>query len=224
MSKMSRALNGRRAAVWVAALGLLLAAAGPARASEYEEPGVFIMLSGLNAFEHFKNTEEDFNNSWGFNVRMGYRFGRFLALEGSFEFQNGFDVDINVDPILLPPSVTNPVRLSVDGGTGTVNAKGYLPWFGRFQPYGLFGIGGQWSRLRSRYATGVTCDPIYWYCRGTYTHLGNNGAFLMKFGGGAEYWVGDDLALVVDATFNLPTGALNDLRYTSLNWGVVFQY
>lgn len=188
----------------------------------FSDPGAYLTLAGMNGFEHFQDAGEDFDNSWGFVIRGGYRFNRFLAFEGALEFASGYEVDIEAEPPVVPVPVTVP--LTIDGGTGTGNVKLYAPWFGRIQPYGLVGIGGQWARLRSTYTTGWSCSPGFWYCQGTYTKLGNAGAFTSKFGGGIELWLSDDMAIVVDAAYNLPTGDLKDLRSTTLAWGAVFQF
>ena len=129
-------------------------------------------------------------------------------------------------PDTAPPEIPDPLRLTADGGNFTANIKAYAPWFGRFQPYGMVGIGGMWARLRTRFATGTVCTPGWpgWWCTGTYTQLGDTGGFLAKFGGGAEYWVTRDFSFVIDATYNLPTGDPKDLQSVSLNWGGKFHF
>lgn len=186
----------------------------------WDDPGPYMIIAGLNSFEHFQDTGEDFTNSWGFAARGGYRLNKWLAVEGALEFLSGYDVNV----ALAPPPPGASADLTVDGGNGGANVKLYAPWFGRLQPYGLLGIGGMWAELRTTYPTGYVCDPIYWYCSGTYTQLGHEGAFLAKFGGGAEFWLSQDFALVVEAAFNLPTGDLKDLRATNLIWGGVFRF
>ena len=107
----------------------------------------------------------DFDNSLGFQMRFGVRGHKYLALELEGDFISGFDVD--VPPIVTGEPLATRGKLSADGGNVTVNARVYFP-LGRFQPYGLVGIGGNWMRLRSRYDTGVTCQPSwgwgYWCC------------------------------------------------------------
>ena len=46
----------------------------------------------------------------------------------------------------------------------------------------------------------------------------------MKFGGGLDYYVTRDWALVLDAAYVLPFGDLEDLRYISFNWGFRFNF
>jgi len=214
--------NGVRTALLTIMTAVMFLAPS-ARAEEWMEPGAYLIIGGLNSFEHFQETrEQDFDNSWGLAVRGGYRVNDFLAVEGVLEFLSGYEVRIPLED--QGPIVNATADLTIDGGNGGVNLKAYAPWFGRLQPYALVGVGGQWARLRTTYPTGYVCNPWYWYCSGTYTKLGNAGAFLSKFGGGVEFWLGDEFALVFDAAFNLPTGDLKDLRATNLTWGAVFRF
>lgn len=209
----------------IAALVVAIATVAPrVEAGEWTDPGAYMIIAGLNSFEHFQDTGRDFGNSWGFAARGGYRINDFFAVEGVLEFDSGYEVDVDIPA--QPPAVPDPgtISLTVDGGNGGVNLKTYAPWFGRLQPYALLGIAGQWARLRTTYPTGWVCNPIFWYCTGTYTKLGNSGAFLAKFGGGAEFWIGDGFAVVVDAAYQLPTGDLRDLKNTTLTWGGVFRF
>lgn len=222
---LTRGHAGSLIAPFVLALAIGLTAPLTAVANEWAEPGAFVTVAGMNAFENFQNTPEDFTDSWAFALRAGYRFNGFLAAEGGFEFLTGFKTLVDLPPG-QPVGIPNPAPLTVDGGIFTVNAKAYAPWFGRFQPYGLVGVGGMWAKLRTSWTTGAVCTPSYfgWWCEGTYTKLGNNGAFVAKFGGGAEFFVTEDFALVMDAAYVMPTGALKDLQYTSFTWGAIFKF
>jgi opacity protein-like surface antigen len=199
----------------------------PALADEnpYAQPGPYMIVAGLNAFQDFQDTPVDFDNTLGLAIRGGYRFGGFLAAEGAFEFLSGFDASVDFPPP-VPPGVPNPAPITAEGGNFTANVKAYLPWWGRIQPYGLVGVGGMWGKLRTGWSTGTVCTPGYtgWWCSGTYSELGRGGSFLSRFGGGVEFWLSEQLGLMVDATYNIPTGTFKDLHYTSLTWGAVFKF
>jgi opacity protein-like surface antigen len=123
------------------------------------------------------------------------------------------------------PEAPDESELTIDGGVFTANVKGTLP-FDRIQPYALVGLGGMWARLRSTYATGAVCTPTYWgwWCEGTYTSFGNNGAFAMKLGGGTDVYITDDWAITLDASYVMPFGNLEDLRYVNFAWGARFRF
>lgn len=216
--------NPFRTSIRRAVIGLVSTVlfAAPVAAQDYAAPGGYLILGGLNAFQHFSNTGgNDFTDSWGFEMRGGYRMNPFLALEVGGDFLSGFETNAFVQ------QTGRREALTIDGGNITANAKVHLPWFGRLQPYGMFGLGGQWARLRSTYQTGTVCGPgfnFYWYCTGTYAQLGNAGGFVMKFGGGTDFWITEDWGLTIDATYVMPTGSLEDVPYTNLGWGVKFKF
>ena len=63
---------------------------------------------------------------------------------GTFDILTGFDVLAELEPP-VPPGLPNPAPLSLDGGNFTANVKGYLPWFGRLEPFGVVGKIGRAS-------------------------------------------------------------------------------
>lgn len=205
----------------LAMASLLVFAAGalPASADEYSEPGGYLILGGLNAFEHFPEVTgvSNLQNSMGFQIRAGARILEFLAAEVEGDFISGFDFDVT--------DAGGAGRLVLEGGNITVNVKGYWP-LGPLQPYGMIGIGGMWASIATRYDTGYTCTPGYWswWCSSTRTRLADGGSFVAKFGGGADFWLTDDWALTIDAVYTMPTGELEDFAYTTLGWGVKFKF
>ena len=144
-----------------------LALFGPASAEEFVDPGGYLVLGGITAFEQFQDTGgTPIENSLGFEIRGGYRFTRNLSVEGQLDFWSGFDLTVDFDD--AEPEVPDTGELTVDGGIFTANVKAALP-FGRIQPYALAGLGGMWARLRSTYPTGTICTPGYWgwWCENT---------------------------------------------------------
>jgi hypothetical protein len=214
------------------ALALLVALAclGQARTSEaYEEPGGYLILGGLTGFQVFQNLNgQPFDHSLGFEIRAGYRMNPFLAFEVEGDFLSGFNTRFDIPPGTpgAPPGGIPNAALTIDGGNIGVNVKGHVPGLGRLQPYGLFGIAGQWNRLRSTYTVGTICSPGYWgwWCQGAYAQIGTQGAFIMKFGAGTDLWITEDWALTVDAAYVLPVGKLSNLTYVSMGWGVKFKF
>lgn len=206
----------RRISGWLAALVVL--AAGSVAADPYSAPGAYVFIGGLNGFEDFEDRDQTtYDDSLGFDARVGWRVNPYVAVELEGNFLSGFDVDV--------PTQGGEAKLSLDGGNFTVNLKGVLP-LGRFQPYALVGIGGMWADLRTRDITGIACQPgfIGWWCFGTTTRIDNGGSFVAKFGGGTDFWVSEDFGLTMDATYVMPTGELEDIAYTKFSWGIKFKY
>jgi opacity protein-like surface antigen len=84
----------------------------------------------------------------------------------------------------------------------TSDAKWY-PLTGRWQPFLLAGVGV------------LTADPID---EGTGTDI------TLRFGGGMEAYVTENVALAFDASYVLPTSKVKDLPYLSLSWGFLYRF
>jgi len=184
---------------------------------DYCDPGWYIILGGLTGFEQFQDTgEADIGTTLGFELRGGYRVLKYFAAEGEFDFLSGFRLRTN-DP--------NVGDLEVDGTVFTANVKGFLP-FGRFQPYGLVGLGGMYARVRTAEAVGQTCTvgPYGWWCSGVYGRLEDGADFVARLGGGFDVFVTEQIAITLDASYLLPFDRLEELRYISFNWGAKFKF
>ena len=243
MSRLLVSVCGR-AAVLGALIGVLVAGPGPAHAqsaggwtdksnwsgSEHVNTGGYLMIGALTAFEAFQDDGgQDFDNSFGFVLKGGSRFHPLFAAEIEGNFISGFDTLVNIsDNPGFPGSNLPPlIGLTVDGGNVTANAVAYLP-LGRIQPKAIVGLGGMWARLRSTNQVSVVCGPsyysFYWYCTGAYAQLASDGGFVMRFGGGVDVQLGEAWALVVDGTYVMPFGSIDELSYVNLNWGVRFDF
>ena len=116
----------------IAALLLVASASASAQydyedETDYARDGFYLGLSGVAAFEDFKNTGgASIDDSLGLNFRGGYRFHPHLAAEAQFEWIEGFDVSGS--------------SIEFETWTFTGNAKAYL-LTSQVQPYALFGMG-----------------------------------------------------------------------------------
>jgi hypothetical protein len=223
----------------IVAISTMVMAMGTANAANFSggdwvNTGGYLFLGGLTAWENFDlkpiNTgagiqDPKFSTSFGFSIKGGYRFMPFLAAEIEGNFLSGMDTTIIVQEQAIPFR-NFPADLTVDGGIITGNILAYLP-LGRLQPYGLFGLGGSWMNLRSRYPVTTVCGPGWywgWYCSGAYARLADGGGFVIKGGGGMDFMVTEDWALTFEATYVKPFGDLSQLAYTNFNWGVRFNF
>ena len=197
------------------------------RGQDFVNTGGYMVLGGLTGFEVFQaDGGQQFDNSLGFVLKGGARFNPYIAAEVEGNFLSGFDtvIDLTQIPGGVPPGLPPFVGLTVDGGNITANAVVYFP-LGRIQPKAILGVGGMWARLRTTNAVTVVCGGgFYWYCRGAYAQLGSNGGFVMRYGGGADVYIGEDWALTLEASFVQPFGGIEELRYVNLNWGVRFDF
>lgn len=221
-TKPRRAETGARISMIVGLLALFMAMPAKAESSrndEFVDPGAYLVLGGFTAFSEFKDISADFETSLGFMVRGGYRINSIFAVEAEGNFIAGWDTQDEE-----PPPGTEQSDFTLDGGTATVNALAYWP-LGRLQPHILVGLGGMWAQLRTSNPVSQICSvDYYWYCQSVYLQLDHAGSFVMKFGGGLDYYLTRDWAVVLDASYVLPFGDLEDLRYVSFNWGIRFNF
>jgi opacity protein-like surface antigen len=231
---MRRRVLVRRLA-WLAATAPLLATA-PALAQDeiewdYARRGFYGTAFGSFAFGFFQSDLSDrlgtriipadsdrisSLTSWGAGGALGYRLLPNLGLELAGEWLNDFTTKYAADSTVGTPP-PGPVYGDTewfrgDRATGTTlwnvtaNAKGFV-LTGRFQPYGLLGIGyGQ--------AKTAPVESTSWIDRG----------FVMRFGIGTNLMVTEEVGLNLGAAYLLPTGDLSDFDYFTLNFGFLVRF
>jgi hypothetical protein len=175
-------------------------------AIQYGAHGVYGIVAGTYAaenFKHLKNELEDdlgdpsldFENTYGLNLRAGYRWHPNMATELEFEWLDSFELD----------------QTASSGGVGevwsvTANQKAFLST-GRFQLFGIFGMGAYGAADAE--AAGVNTDP-----QGT--------GFGFRGGAGFNLYINEHFGLNLEGVYNWAVGSMSDLRYTSFSWGFVF--
>jgi len=99
----------------------------PPPEDDFARKGAYVSAYGVYALNLYRDTDKDYGNSPGANVRVGYRGNEWYALEAVFEWIHRFEAN---DPDVQARTLI-----------GGVNAK-FFPLHGRFQPYGLIGVNG----------------------------------------------------------------------------------
>ena len=165
----------------VVALSLAWLAAPVARAEGEAEccdyNGFFAGVGGGYSFESFNGGNA--GNSGLVNLRAGYRFLDFVALEGLAEYMPYFDGH---------SGKYNGAHTAL--WTTSLNAKLYpaARWTGFMQPYLLAGVGWMWERTN-----------------GGGADTSDNG-FLARYGGGIDWFLTEHLYLTTDAAYLQPNG------------------
>ncbi|MBW2289018.1 MAG: porin family protein [Deltaproteobacteria bacterium] len=204
-----------------AALQLLLLAtsalfAGVAGAErpppEYDRAGWYLGLGGFYALSDYDLTTSDldvvppqpadtnpkFGNSAGVDFRAGYRAFSRWAFEFDYQWQAGFDSkNSSIDP-----------HLEIDTHLLSLNTKFFL-LTGRWQPYALLGAG------LLVFNSEIVDDD---FKKPWDVSVG----FAPRFGGGVDFWVNEDWALMLEGTYIVPVGILDGANMGSV--GVGFQY
>ena len=174
------------------------------------------------------------DDRFAFSLHGGYRFHPHWAAEVQFEITDEFDVIVteNIpfrnalneetyspgdaeydpsDPGKLKPTRTyvheSNANLKIRPIVATANIKGYV-LTGRFQPYLTLGAGAAWTGTENR------PDEL------NLTHLD----FVMRFGGGVEFYVTDNILITCAVSYVYPMGFMqNKADYVSVE-AMGFQY
>ena len=186
----------------------------PAMAAPVEDfaaAGPYVQLGGVYAIENFDNLVSEWtiyqgadplervdtkvDNSWGYQIRAGYRINRFVAVEAEWEH----DVDFNGQ---IKGKDSGDVYSKGSGSAYALTANGkFYPITGCIQPYALVGAG--WVNAQNNLHTTescVDCDLNQ-----------DRDAFGFRFGLGVETYVTRNIGFAAEAGYVLPvTGALSD--------------
>ena len=149
-------------------------------------------------FENFdRNDASNVDDAMGVDIWFGYRINDFWATETQVEYLRGFDLTL--------------AGFDGDGDyiAATVNAKIFpfvrlLP--SRIEPFVFMGAGAGWIQV----------------------DLGSNSdieevAFLVRAGGGLDFYVLDNLALQISTSYVQPTQDLDDFAYVSTVAGIQYR-
>ncbi len=187
----------------IAVLGAALAAVPPARAEDTLRDGWYAGARGVY-------TQVDFDvagkarNDFGFNVFAGYRLFKGLASDFEFEYIDAIPVDGKPGP-----------NFDVRTFNLSWNFRAYpLAWafeptspLQRLQPYLSAGVSNQWVQLE-RQPSGDK----------------DEGNFAGRLGGGLDFYLTESVVLTADAIYTIGTGDVNDFRYLSIGWGLVYRF
>jgi opacity protein-like surface antigen len=179
---------------------------------DYSASGPYIGVGGLYAIEMFENktTQEGTalgrlhpGNSGGFQVNAGYRVIPNLALEARYEYYSEFDTD----------SPRAPSNSHINGYSVTANAKAFL-LTGRWQPYVLVGLG-----YLSMEKDGIVQQ-------GGTKNDSDDGGFAMRFGGGMEAYLTENISFGPEIAYVLPIAAdnINNLDFLTVGAGLRFHF
>lgn len=167
--------------------------AAPEETVDYARTGPYLGLGGVYAVELFDDQgSARTSNSPGFYVNAGYRFHAHASAELRYEYYAQFDLDPG----------------QINAWTTTVNLKGYL-LTGRFQPYGLAGMGYMHGDGSAGNFAGAA-------------HPSNG--FALRFGGGLEAYVTEHIFLGPEFAYTLPTGSANDLDMFVVSLGAAYKF
>ncbi len=138
------------------------------------------------------NVNVDSDNAWGLNLFVGYRFMRYLAIEGNFNWYDDFEIDVDGNVFGIPISG----EFDIEIWTLIIDLKAMYPVFNdRLVPYLRLGGGFMEAEI-----DGEGLDE-------------DENDFAWNFGGGVDYFLTDLVSLGLDGKYVWGTDDLDDLQY-----------
>lgn len=209
--------TGSRTLAIASGISLLVACAASAEDDAFAQPGVYVALAGSIAIPTaFDESVEaagvdhvEADAGLGLHARVGYRFHPRVAAEAHYEWLAGFDA--STDSVYRPDVGSGTQVATATLWTLTGNAKLYL-LRGEVQPFLLAGAGVLSADVKDE------ADPS----DGLPDLSDSSSGFAARFGAGIDYYLSEKFSLNFDASYVLPTGAVEDFDYVSVGWG--FQY
>lgn len=179
--------------VFILVPGAALAQAGEQEggAPDYARSGWSIGLGWAYGIQNFGDNRD----ALGLDFRVGYRTGRWVAVDMDFQYYEGFE-----------SNALRQNRKPFGGWALSANLKGY-PLEGRFQPYGIGGIG----------ALDVEADQ-------------SEREFLGRLGAGLDFHLLRNVVLNLETTYNWPleiqdsSNGLQDLQFISIVAGAQYRF
>lgn len=193
------------------------------RPDDYERTGWFVGFKGVSATEFLDEDEEadslrgfydstdievkmdSQSTSGGFSLVAGRRCNDRFSIEFDFESVDDFSGKVN-----RTDTGANLAKLTFAPIVATVNLKGYL-LTGRYQPYGLIGIG-----LMS--IDEVTTAPDGAKSQQT------TGVLALRFGAGIDYYLTRNWLLTMELDYVYSATDIATLDYLSLGFGVGYRF
>lgn len=174
----------------------------------FEPTGLYIGAAGIALFDDF---DDDLSlaalpiaktdPAFGAAGWVGHRLHRHFAVEGRFDWIDGFDVRLDNGHKGRPHTDLEAWTLGIDG-------KLYLP-LGRFQPFMKLGVGAIRAKLDGPDEDRLASDP-------------SGEDFFVRIGGGVDFYVTRNVALVVSGERVIPVDELSDIPFMNVTLG--FQY
>jgi len=168
--------------------------------SDFARQGFYLGAGGIYAIEDFKKTNSlSFDDSLGFNLRLGYRLHPHIAIEAEGERTTGFDV--------------KQFKGDIETWTATLNSK-FFALTGQVQPYGLLGVG----------AMNATTDGFLIFVNSNGRRSRNETDVVFRYGGGVDFYMTENWVVNIEGSYVDPRGDINPLNYIAVGGGLQYRF
>ena len=188
----------------------LLTSVGAARADDPDPDapgGFYVGVGGVYAFENF---DFAFDDSAGVELRLGWRWNRWIATELRYEWLEGFDSTGPIRGYNVPPLNPTLGDVELDTHQVMVNAKLY-PIEGPIQPYAIVGLGAFIVNTELRAAQFDKPFRI-------------DAGFAARLGAGVEVPLSPHWAVAFEGAYLLGTGRVEREPYGTLGLNVLYRF
>lgn len=207
---------------WSTAIGLIVAALlmvpGLAPAAE---KGPYFGIGGTFAKQDFDTGDldkalagsglsADFGDTWGLNVRAGYKFNRYIAAELAFDYLPGFDWDVATRVGGTPVAG----KLSVDVMAWTLSAKISPFDLQKIKPYVIVGGG----------IMHASADATVSIPGASASSSDDETDICGKIGLGVDYFVTDKVAIGLEGAYWAGFNDLDNIRFYTVTAGVAYHF
>ncbi len=176
-------------------LATSLALAGQAAfAQDYARPGLYAAVNGVTGFDNF-----DLGPGIDFDSSIGIsgRIGNRFTPNFAIEGQLEYAGEFDLDGF---------GSLDVSATLLSGNGKFYF-LTEQIQPYVLGGLGWGFMDLDTP-GFGSADDD----------------GFVLRLGGGVDFYINENIGLLLEGAYNVATGDLEDLSYATLGWGLFYRW
>ncbi len=167
--------------------------------SEFSRKGFYVGAGGIYAIENIDGGSITFDDSHGFNLRVGYRFHPHIAIEAEGERTMGFD--------------SQQFSGDVATWTATINGK-FFALTGQIQPYGLIGVGAMNATTGGQLVFGNS--------NGQSSTKETEVAF--RYGAGMDMYITKNWVVNFEGTYVNPRGDLSSTEYFGLGGGLQYRF
>ncbi|HYC56261.1 MAG TPA: porin family protein [Candidatus Binatia bacterium] len=191
------------------------APAGPAPAAtetvvetRFDRTGGYLEVGGIYVVQLFDNDAgivgvplDDAGNTGGYEIRAGYRWNKWVAIEGEWEQYLHFK---NVPQSNAPDAGRGH---NLDAYNIMANVK-FFPIDGRFQPYVIGGIGMAKVELEAP-------SPV---------DKRDEAGFAARFGAGVDIYITDNIGVAFEVDYILPTGDAHEFDLLPIGGSIFYRF